>query len=117
MIQCRVCEPESGRTLEVHTDQPGVQFYTGNFIPEGTGKNETKFGKHSGFALESQNYPNSINIVSFSFFNQLSNLQMHCNPHSFSCSLQSSFPTPVLKPGERYTHTIWYTFGVTQESC
>lgn len=51
----------------MHTDQPGVQFYTGNFIPEGTGKSGTKFNKHSGFSLETQNYPNSVNIVSIYF--------------------------------------------------
>lgn len=48
----------------MYTDQPGVQFYTGNFLPEAVGKNNTKFGKHSAFCLETQNYPNAINIVS-----------------------------------------------------
>ena len=60
---CRVVEPKSGRYLEIFTDQPGVQFYTGNFIKSGTGKNGTKFGKQSAFCLETQNFPNSVNIV------------------------------------------------------
>lgn len=61
----RAVEPQSGRYLEVFTDQPGVQFYTGNFIPDGVGKRGTKFGKHSAFCFETQNFPNSVNIVSF----------------------------------------------------
>lgn len=61
----RVVEPKSGRYLEVHTDQPGVQFYTSNALINGQGKRGAKFGKHSAFCLETQNFPNAVNIVSY----------------------------------------------------
>ena len=82
-----VYEPTSGRTLEVTTDQPGVQFYTGNFL-DGilTGHNGTVYGKHAGFCLETQHFPDSPN--------------------------QPKFPSTVLKPGETYHTTTTYTFGV-----
>lgn len=84
----RVTEPKSGRYLEVFTDQPGVQFYTGNSIKEGTGKKGTKFGKQAAFCLETQNYPNSVNVA--------------------------SFPSSTLRPGENYEHKAIYVFGVDQ---
>jgi aldose 1-epimerase len=43
-----------GRFLEVHTDQPGLQFYTGDFSPEAVGKEDAKYGKNGGFSMESQ---------------------------------------------------------------
>ncbi|XP_065201850.1 galactose mutarotase-like [Planococcus citri] len=86
----RVIEPKSGRYLELFTDQPGVQFYTGNSIKDGIGKNGAKFGKQSAFCLETQNYPNSVNI--------------------------ESFPSSILRPGEKYEHRAIYVFGVEQTS-
>ena len=82
-----VYDPASGRTLEVTTDQPGVQFYTGNFL-DGTlkGHNGTVYGKHGGFCLETQHFPDSPN--------------------------QPKFPTTVLKPGQTYHTTTEYKFGV-----
>ena len=50
----------SGRYMSVHTDLPGVQFYAGNFLNE-TGKGGVQYGKHSGIALETQYYPDSVN--------------------------------------------------------
>ena len=85
---CRVVHPGSGRWLECFTDQPGVQFYTGNFIPTDdslTGKNGAKYRKHGGFCLETQKFPDSIN--------------------------QPSFPSCVVRPGEQYQHTVLYKFG------
>ena len=57
----------TGIMLEVHTDQPGVQFYTANFLPETgplIGKDGARYYRHGAFCLETQNYPNAINIVS-----------------------------------------------------
>ncbi|NML66570.1 galactose mutarotase [Hymenobacter sp. RP-2-7] len=84
-----VYEPSTGRTMEVTTDQPGVQFYTGNFLDGSlTGKNGVVYGKHAGFCLETQHFPDSPN--------------------------QAKFPSTILKPGETYHTTTSYTFGVRQ---
>ncbi|SES92634.1 aldose epimerase family protein [Hymenobacter actinosclerus] len=62
----RVYEPVSGRTLEVRTDQPGIQFYSGNFLSGHlTGKNGQLYGQHAGFCLETQHFPDSPNHPSF----------------------------------------------------
>jgi len=85
---CRVEHPVSGRWLECYTNQPGVQFYTGNFIPTDdslTGKEGAVYRKHGGFCLETQKFPDSIN--------------------------QPSFPSCVVRPGEKYHHTVVYKFG------
>ena len=84
-----VYDPASGRTLAVTTDQPGIQFYTGNFLDGSlTGKGGTVYGPHSGFCLETQHFPDSPN--------------------------QAKFPGTILKPGETYHTTSTYTFGVRQ---
>ncbi|KAL6050773.1 hypothetical protein STEG23_015311, partial [Scotinomys teguina] len=77
----------SGRVLEVYTTQPGVQFYTGNFL-DGTlrGKGGAVYPKHSGFCLETQNWPDAVN--------------------------QPQFPPVLLGPGEEYNHTTWFKFSV-----
>ncbi|ERE68163.1 aldose 1-epimerase-like protein [Cricetulus griseus] len=77
----------SGRVLEVYTTQPGVQFYTGNFL-DGTlrGKSGEVYPKHSGFCLETQNWPDAVN--------------------------QPQFPPVLLGPGEEYNHTTWFKFSV-----
>ncbi|MDH7570699.1 MAG: aldose epimerase family protein [Armatimonadota bacterium] len=83
----RVWEPVSGRVLEVFTTAPGVQFYTGNFLDgHHVGKQGVAYGRRAGFCLEPQHYPDSPN-----------------KPH---------FPSPVLRPGEEYRHTIVYRFDV-----
>jgi len=85
---CRVSHPPSKRWLECYTDQPGVQFYTGNFIPQDDslkGKGEAVYKKHGGFCLETQKFPDSIN--------------------------QPSFPSCVVRPGQRYEHTVVYKVG------
>lgn len=83
----KVYHPESGRIMEVVTDEPGVQFYSGNFLD---GKFETKTGgkyeKRSGFCLETQHYPDSPN--------------------------QSSFPSTELKPRQKYQTKTVYKFSV-----
>ena len=65
----KVVHPNTGRILEVFTNQPGVQLYTANFLPEIggdgiTGKQGKKYFKHGAFCLETQNYPDAINHVS-----------------------------------------------------
>jgi len=78
----------SGRLMEVYTTQPGLQFYTGNFL-DGTlthTKNGQKYMQHAALCLETQHYPDSPN--------------------------QPAFPTTVLKPGETYNHATVYKFSV-----
>ncbi|XP_005073674.1 galactose mutarotase [Mesocricetus auratus] len=83
----RVRHAGSGRVLEVYTTQPGVQFYTGNFL-DGTlrGKGGAVYPKHSGFCLETQNWPDAVN--------------------------QPRFPPVLLQPEEEYNHTTWLKFSV-----
>ncbi|MBK6976376.1 MAG: galactose mutarotase [Cytophagaceae bacterium] len=82
-----VHEPVSGRTMEVITTEPAVQFYTGNFLDgKATGKSGKKYEYRYGFCLETQHFPDSPN--------------------------QSAFPTTLLKPGETYSTTTIYKFGV-----
>lgn len=81
-----VFEPVSGRTLEVFTTQPGVQFYSGNFFDGSIkGKAGVVYEKRSGFCLETQHFPDSPN-----------------HPH---------FPTTVLEPGDVFRQTTILRFG------
>ncbi|XP_073338222.1 galactose mutarotase [Pagrus major] len=81
----RVCHPASGRVLEVSTSQPGVQFYTANFLDGSiTGKGGARYMKHCSFCLETQNWPDAVN--------------------------QPSFPDCLLRPGEDYQHVTRFTF-------
>ena len=83
----RARDPKSGRTLEVATTEPGLQFYSGNFLDGSvTGKGGTVYGHRTGFCLETQHFPDSPN--------------------------QPSFPSTLLKPGETYRSRTVYTFGV-----
>jgi len=77
----------SGRYMEVRTTEPGIQFYSGNFL-NGTLKNTRggiKYGKHAGLCLETQHFPDSPN--------------------------QPAFPTAILQPGETYQQITVYKFG------
>ena len=60
-----VSDPSSGRTLEVLTTQPGVQFYSGNMLPDLAGKGGQAYKRRSGFCLETQHFPDSPNQPSF----------------------------------------------------
>lgn len=83
----RVTDPASGRTLEVHTTAPGIQFYSGNFLDgAAVGKNGVRYGRRSGFCLEPQQFPDAPN--------------------------QPAFPPTTLRPGERYTSRIVFRFGI-----
>ncbi len=85
-LAARVFEPKTGRVMEIHTDQPGIQFYSGNFL-DGTitGKGGVVYQKHHGLCLETQHYPDSPN-----------------KPH---------FPSVVLRPGEKYKHVMIHKFS------
>ena len=86
-VAAKVVDPKSGRVLTVSTTQPGVQFYSGNFLDGSyAGKAGVKYARRTGFCLETQHYPDSPN--------------------------QPAFPTTLLKPGETlHTETI-FAFSV-----
>jgi aldose 1-epimerase len=85
-LAARVEEPKTGRVMEVHTTEPGIQFYSGNFLDGSiTGKQGHVYNKRNGLCLETQHYPDSPN--------------------------QPSFPTTTLKPGEEYKSRTVYTFS------
>jgi aldose 1-epimerase len=84
-LAARVYEPRSGRILEVQTTQPGVQLYTGNFLDGSlTGKRGVVYHQHTGFCLETQHFPDSVN--------------------------QPKFPSVILRPGQTYRQTTLYKF-------
>jgi aldose 1-epimerase len=85
----RLVDPASGRTLDVQTTEPGVQFYSGNFL-DGTitGRGGIVYKHRSGLCLETQHYPDSPN--------------------------QPAFPSTILRPGKEYRSMTVLTFGVMQ---
>lgn len=82
----RIVDPQSGRVMEIQTTEPGIQFYTGNFL-EGTAKTGGA-PKHGAFCLETQHFPDSPN--------------------------RPEFPTTRLNPGETYTQTTVHKFSVAK---
>lgn len=80
----KVEDPASGRSMEVYTDLPGVQFYAGNCISPQTGKDGAKYGKRTGLCLETQYFPDTIH---------------HAN-----------FPSCVFGPGKDYSSKTAYKF-------
>jgi aldose 1-epimerase len=88
-LAARVVEPATGRTLEVATTEPGIQFYSGNFLDGSiTGKGGAVYRHRTGFCLETQHFPDSPN--------------------------QPAFPSTILRPGEEYRTRTVFTFGVAQ---
>ena len=84
-----VTDPKSGRKLEVLTTEPGIQFYTGNFLSgKEKGKGGAVYNQYGAFCLEAQFFPDSPN--------------------------QSAFPSITLKPGEEYRQTTVYRMGVAK---
>lgn len=84
-LAASVYEPSSGRMLEVFTTEPGVQFYSGNFLNGALrGKEGHVYGYRSGFCLETQHFPDSPN--------------------------QPTFPSTLLRPGQTYRTTTIYRF-------
>ncbi len=85
-LAARVHDPHSGRVLEVLTTEPGVQFYTGNFLDGSiTGKRGWAYPQHSGFCLETQHFPDSVN--------------------------QPAFPSIILRPGQTYKQKTKFCVG------
>lgn len=85
-LMARVYEPKTGRVMEVLSTEPGLQFYSGNFL-DGTiiGKNGQRYIHRSGFCMEPQHFPDSPN--------------------------KAHFPSVVLRPGQVYKNTIIYRFS------
>jgi aldose 1-epimerase len=82
----RFTDPKSGRTIEMYTTEPGVQFYSGNFLDGSfTGPSGRPYREGDGFALETQHFPDSPN--------------------------QPGFPSAVLRPGTTYRSSTCYTFS------
>ena len=88
-LAARVVEPTTGRTMEIATTEPGMQFYSGNFL-DGTltGKGGAVYKHRTGFCLETQHFPDSPN--------------------------QPDFPSTILRPGEEYRTSTVFTFGVAK---
>ncbi|NNM04072.1 MAG: galactose mutarotase [Gemmatimonadetes bacterium] len=86
-LAARVQEPTSGRTLEILTTEPAIQFYSGNFL-DGTltGKRGVVYEHRTGFCLETQHYPDSPN--------------------------KPDFPSTILRPGEEYRTRTVFRFGI-----
>ena len=81
------CDPASGRAFQLFSDAPGMVMYTGNFLDGSVvGKGGAAYQKRSGFCLETQHHPNAVNVP--------------------------AFPSPVLQPGDTYSHTMVYDFYV-----
>jgi len=88
-LVARVVEPKSGRALEVLTTEPGIQFYSGNFLDGSiTGKSGKPYVKRGGFCLEAQHYPDSPN--------------------------RPEWPPVVLRPGQTYRQTTVYRVTIAK---
>jgi aldose 1-epimerase len=86
-LAARVVEPTSGRVMEVHTEEPGIQFYCGNFLDGRLkGKSGGAYVHRGGFCLETQHFPDSPN--------------------------QEAFPSTILKPGDEYRTKTEFRFSV-----
>lgn len=86
-LAARVYEPTSGREMEVYTSEPGIQFYCGNFLDgHHIGKGGKPYRYRYGFCLETQHFPDSPN--------------------------HPEFPSTVLRPGEKYSTSTLYRFGL-----
>ena len=85
-LAARVHDPKTGRTMEVYTTEPGLQFYTGNFL-DGTlkGKSDVVYKKHQALCLEADHFPDSVN--------------------------HPDFPSTILEPGKTYKQTTIYAFS------
>lgn len=89
-LAASVYEPGSGRYLEVYTTEPGIQFYTGNFLDGSLNGKGVNYQHRTGFCLETEHFPDSPN--------------------------QSSFPSVVLEPGETYHTQTTYKFSVKEQA-
>ncbi|MBA7710959.1 Aldose 1-epimerase [subsurface metagenome] len=84
-LALRISDPDSGRVMEIHTTEPGIQFYSGNFLDGSiSGKAGTVYKKHYGVCLETQHFPDSPN--------------------------KPNFPSTILNPGKKYTYVAVHKF-------
>ena len=85
LFAARLKDPKSGRVMEIHTDQPGIQFYSGNFLKAQKGKGDKTYPFRGAVCLETQHFPDSVN--------------------------HGNFPSTILKPGETYKTTTVHKFS------
>lgn len=85
-LAAKIMDPKSGRSLEVSTTEPGVQFYSGNFLDGSLVSRGISYEQYAGMCLETQHFPDSPN--------------------------QPDFPTTVLRPGEKFVSQTIFKFGV-----
>ena len=86
-------DPESGRTLEIESNQPGVQVYTGNYLDGSlTGKAGAVYQKHAGLCLETQCFPDAIHHVG-----------------------EQGWPSVILEPGQTYHHRMVHRFASSND--
>lgn len=85
-LAASVYEPKTGRVMEISTTEPGIQFYSGNFLDGSVKGKGAVYNKHNAFCLETQHFPDAPN--------------------------KPDFPSIVLKPGEKYTHLTVHKFSV-----
>lgn len=83
-LSAQIYSEENGRAMDVYTDQPGVQFYTANWLEQEHGKEDTFYHARTAFCFETQNFPDAVN-------------KLH-------------FPSPVVKAGKEWTSTTGYRF-------
>jgi aldose 1-epimerase len=88
LLAAKLMDPKSGRFLEVTTTEPGVQFYTGNFLDGTLVSGDVTYIQHSGLCLETQHFPDSPN--------------------------QPAFPTTVLRPDGKFVSQTVFRFGVEE---
>lgn len=88
-LAARVKHPGTGRVMEIWADQPGIQFYSGNFLDGSTGKGGAAYPRHAAFCLETQLFPDAINRQG-----------------------EAGWPDAVLRPGEVYRHVMIHRFSV-----
>jgi aldose 1-epimerase len=85
-LAASIYEPKSGKVMEIFTTEPGIQFYTGNFLDGSLKGKGAVYNQHAGFCLETQHFPDSPN--------------------------KPQFPSVVLLPGQKYTHLTIHKFSV-----
>ena len=84
-LSAQVCDPASGRVMDVYTTEPGVQLYTGNFLDGVPGKEGAVYRQHAGLCLETQHFPDSVN--------------------------HPEYPSVILRPGQTYRQVTEYRFA------
>ena len=84
-LMAKLKDPKSGRVMTITADQPGLQFYSGNFMDGTTKGKGVTHVQYAGLCLESQKFPNSINVPAWS-------------------------DEVILKPGQTYKHTMVHKF-------